>query len=418
MLKKKPKFLSPLRINPKNSNNDNNGYRIINSLKKVKPKSPKYFESNGPLSDRNDISQSLSIPINVDINPLKSQMPYIPNKERQKAETNFINLINALVNSKKTNANDNFFLNKKPNDIPYKPKGYNYYEYIRMHPIIINEDENNEYSKIINGLQKKIETEKDNNIIQINKNYKNLNGLPLDKKDINIPLTEENEKNKINPILSKSYKHLNTINNNNNYEGDDIFKNERKVHKTIDYEDNTSRRKIINNIFPNINDRPINKNNNYNNKQKDYKQSDIFYLINDNLSKNKSSEQYLFKKNYMPPKIENEKKTSIIEIGWLPNFKSNKSRIGCSSVAFNIISPGLKNTSPMKKDIDLLNKNNFEKPPLMSEYVDISKPGDTPQRQDYYDKLNENKNVFHKKNYCAAYNDLHHEYKDLINNAF
>ena len=88
------------------------------------------------------------------------------------------------------------------------------------------------------------------------------------------------------------------------------------------------------------------------------------------------------------------------------------------SVAFIIISPGLKNTSPMKKDIDLLNKNNFEKPPLMSEYVDISKPGDTPIRQDYYDKLNENKNVFHKKNYCAAYSDLHHEYKDLINKLF
>ena len=120
----------------------------------------------------------------------------------------------------------------------------------------------------------------------------------------------------------------------------------------------------------------------------------------------------------MPPKIENDKKTSIIKVGWIPNFQSNKSRIGCSSVAFNIISPGLKNTSPMKKDIDLLNKNNFEKPPLMSEYVDISKPGVTPTRPDYYDKLNENKNVFHKKNYCAAYNDLHHEYKDLINNLF
>ena len=413
-----PKFLSPLKNNSKSSNNENSTYRIINSLKKIKPKNLKYYEPKGPLSDRNSISHSLSISNNIDNSPLKNQMSYIPNKERQKAENNFINLINALVNSKKTSIIDNNFFNKKQNNIPYKPKGYNYYEYIRMHPIIINEDENNIYSKIVNDLQKKTEKEESNNNNQMNKSYKNSNSLSIDKKYNNIPLTEGNDKIKINPILSKSYKNLNTINNNNNKDSNDILNNDRKIHKTIDYDDNYSRRKLINNILPDINNKPINTNDNYNNKQKDYKQSDIFYLINDNLSKNKSSEQYLFKKNYMPPKIDNEKKTSIIKAGWLPKFQSKKSRISCSSVAFNIISPGLKNTSPMKKDIDLLNKNNFEKSPIMSEYVDISKPGDTPIRQDYYDKLNENKNVFHKKNYCAAYNDLHHEYKDLINNLF
>ena len=417
MLKKMPKFLSPLKNNSKISNNENNTYRIINSLKKIKPKNLKYYEPKGPLSDRNSISHSLSISNNIDNSPLKNQMSYIPNKERQKAENNFINLINALVNSKKTSINDNNFFNKKQNNIPYKPKGYNYYEYIRMHPIIINEDENNIYSKIVNDLQKKTEIEKSNNNNQMAKSYKNSNSLTIDKKYNNIPLTEGNDKININPILSKSYKNLNTINNYNK-DSNDILNNDRKIHKTIDYDDNYSRRKIINNILPDIKNKPINTNDNYNNKQKDYKQSDIFYLINDNLSKNKSSEQYLFKKNYMPPKIDNEKKTSIIKAGWLPKFQSNKSRISCSSVAFNIISPSLKNTSPMKKDIDLLNKNNFEKSPIMSEYVDISKPGDTPIRQDYYDKLNENKNVFHKKNYCAAYNDLHHEYKDLINKLF
>ena len=412
-----PKFLSPLKNNSKSSNNENSTYRIINSLKKIKPKNLKYYEPKGPLSDRNSISHSLSISNNIDNSPLKNQMSYIPNKERQKAENNFINLINALVNSKKTSIIDNNFFNKKQNNIPYKPKGYNYYEYIRMHPIIINEDENNIYSKIVNDLQKKTEKEESNNNNQMNKSYKNSNSLSIDKKYNNIPLTEGNDKIKINPILSKSYKNFNAIDNNNK-DSNDILNNDRKIHKTIDYDDNYSRRKLINNILPDINNKPINTNDNYNNKQKDYKQSDIFYLINDNLSKNKSSEQYLFKKNYMPPKIDNEKKTSIIKAGWLPKFQSKKSRISCSSVAFNIISPGLKNTSPMKKDIDLLNKNNFEKSPIMSEYVDISKPGDTPIRQDYYDKLNENKNVFHKKNYCAAYNDLHHEYKDLINNLF
>ena len=184
MLRKKPKFLSPLRNNSNYLNNENRRYKIVNSLKKIKPKSHKDYELNGPLSDRNDISHSLSIQNNIYDNPLKNQMPYIPNKERQKAETNFINLINALANSKKINANEMNIFNKAQNNIPYKPKGYNYYEYIRMHPIIINEDENNIYSKIVNDLQKKTEIEKNNNNNQINKSHKNLNVLTINKKNI------------------------------------------------------------------------------------------------------------------------------------------------------------------------------------------------------------------------------------------
>ena len=72
----------------------------------------------------------------------------------------------------------------------------------------------------------------------------------------------------------------------------------------------------------------------------------------------------------------------------------------------------------MKKDIDVINRNNFDKMHLMSEYIDICKPGEINLREEFNDKLNENKNIFHKKNYCAAYSDLHHEYKDLVNDIF
>ena len=72
----------------------------------------------------------------------------------------------------------------------------------------------------------------------------------------------------------------------------------------------------------------------------------------------------------------------------------------------------------MKKEIDILNKNNFEKPPLISDYINICKPGDTGIRKDFNDIFEENKNVFHRKNYCASYSDLHHEYKDIVNNIF
>ena len=120
-------------------------------------------------------------------------------------------------------------------------------------------------------------------------------------------------------------------------------------------------------------ERLINNNNYSTRNQKDYRKSDIFNLINDDLSKNKSSEKYLFKKNYMPQIIENDKKTSIIRVGWSPKSTRNKSRIGVSSVSFNILNPEVKSISPIKKEIDSMNNNNFEKPPLMSEYINMIK---------------------------------------------
>ena len=72
----------------------------------------------------------------------------------------------------------------------------------------------------------------------------------------------------------------------------------------------------------------------------------------------------------------------------------------------------------MKKDIDLQNKNNFDKPHLMSEYIEMCNPGDSNLRDEFTDKFSKDQNIFHKKNYCAAYNDLYHEYKDLVNNVF
>ena len=402
---------SPERLQSR-SKLDKRKYRII--LKK--PNEPNELNIINSNSERK-INKSFSPSININT-PIKDKMPYIPNIERQKAESNFIKLIKNLVNSRKkekNNLNINIF-NKNQKNIPYKPKGYNYYEYIRENPIIITEDDDNIYSKVVNDLQKNTEINKNNNYNnnEYSKSYKNLNKLTKNKNNLNISSNEDNNEINFNPINSNDKKYFKTIDYNIDNNNEDISKSDRINHKTIDNEDHINKKRLL----PIINNRNNNLIINDNNKQKDYRQSDIFYLINNNLSKNKSSEKYLFKKNYAPQKIENIKKTGINEVGWSPKGEKNKSRIGCSSVAFNILSPDLKHFAPMKKDIDLLNKNNFEKAPLMSEYVDMCKPGDINLRQEFSEKLNENKNVFHKKNYCAAYNDLHHEYKDLINNAF
>ena len=131
--------------------------RYSNSTKK---------DNNNRQNDYNTIDNSYSVrrinilqpktPLNNDLNNIsRDKMSYIPDIERKKAESNFINLVNSLVHRKRNEPNiyDNIFLKSQKSE-PYKPKGYNYYEYIRDHPIIINEDEDNIYSKAVNDLQK------------------------------------------------------------------------------------------------------------------------------------------------------------------------------------------------------------------------------------------------------------------------
>ena len=356
---------------------------------------------------KGNVINSLDTSLNKEkINQLKNYLPYIPNKERQKAEDNFIDLIKAIVNTSNSDKNIISNISVKNNENQrYKPRGYEYYEYILEHPIIIRDLDQNVYSKIIRDIDKKIDNQYD-----LNKENNTLGNK--DKKEY--ALTKKNNLTEANLLSKNQFDYFQTqTNNNKNIE---MHKNnlKNKGNSKINVNDNNKERDDLNNIkrefLPMINEKSP--------KQKDYHKSDIFYLVNDSLSKGKSSEQYLFKPNYSPRKLENSKKTNSNEVGWEPKLEKNKSRIGCSSVAFNIINPELKCLSPMKKEIDILNKNNFEKPPLISDYINMCKPGDTGIRKDFNDIFEENKNVFHRKNYCASYSDLHHEYKDIVNNIF
>ena len=337
------------------------------------------------------------------INKLKSYLPYIPNKDRQKAEDNFIDLIKAIVDSR--NSKQKFVQNisvKNNENERYRPRGYGYFEFIREHPVIIKDLDQNAYSKIIHDINKNIDNKKED------KKENN----PVKNEDIKEnTLSKKNNLTEANLFENKVQYFQIQINNNNERLKNNIL---NKSILKIQINDNNKEKIILENNSQNY--LPIISESKT--KPKDYHKSDIFYLINDSLSKEKTSEKYLFKPNYSPRKLENEKKTNINEVGWTPKLEKNKSRIGCSSVAFNIINPSLQCLSPMKKDIDKINKNNFEKAPLISDYIDMCKPGDTGLRKDFSDLLEENKNAFHRKNYCASYSDLHHEYKDLVNNAF
>ena len=389
------KRIYKINISKENSPYIKNDFKTIDS----------YSQRKRKIINSHNISNDIKNKIKND------KMSYIPDFERRKAESNFIKLINALINTRKKDNNitkyKKYFEDNKK-QIPYKPKGYKHYEYIREHPVIINDDDNNIYSKVINDLKRDIEIDDPYNN-EMNKSYKslNINKLTKGRSILNSPSLEDKNKSKkkLAPIIKNNYENLHTINTDK--KNNDIFKSDRINHISIDCDDVAKSNKLLSNVDNNIYDKI--------NIQKDYKQSDIFNLINDNLSKNKSSEKYLFNKNYYPQTIE---KTSINDIGWSPKGQNYKSRINCSSVPFNILSPNLRSITQIKKDIDVLNHNNFDKIHLMSEFIDMCKPGEINLREEFNDKLNENKNIFHKKNYCAAYSDLHHEYKDLVNEEF
>ena len=198
---------------------DKRQYRYSNSTKK-----DNYNRQN----DYNTIDNSYSVrkvnllqpktPLNNDLNNIsRDKMSYIPDIERKKAESNFINLINSLVHRKRNEPNiyDNIFLKSQKSE-PYKPKGYNYYEYIREHPVIINDDNDNMYFKALNDLQKNPEIDK--NVYNREKSI-HLNKLINNKNPLNISSTEENNRKiKLNPIMTKSqkYVHNKEISNNDN----------------------------------------------------------------------------------------------------------------------------------------------------------------------------------------------------------
>ena len=352
------------------------------------------------------ISSDISEATNKDkINKLKEYLPYIPNKERQKAEDNFIHLIKSIINSEnneKLNALEKNVSVKNNENERYKPRGYGYYELIRKNPIIIRDLDQNVYSKILRDIEN----------FENNNDYQKEKDVTKAKNKKDLSLYKKNNLTEVNIFPNNEFNYFQAKNKNSESQKNmNINKSNLKIQINDNNKEQINSDFYNNQVYlPAINHTSI--------KQKDYHKSDIFYLVNDSLSKEKTSEKYLFKPNYSPRKLENDKKTNINEVGWSPKLEKNKSRIGCSSVAFNIINPELKCLSPMKKEIDSLNKNNFEKAPLISDYIDMCKPGDIRLRKEYNDILNENKTVFHRKNYCASYSDLHHEYKDLVNNVF
>ena len=160
---KRPIGKSPLKsfITGNNKLNLNNNRRNFNSSN-LQNKKNNLTNSNsvrkGSFSSNNEMLAKDKI------NKLKEYMPYIPNKERQRAEDHFIYLIKSIMNAENTDKISdklNKYNSVKTNENErYKPKAYGYYELIRNHPLLIKNIDQNSYSKIMQNINKKRPKEK------------------------------------------------------------------------------------------------------------------------------------------------------------------------------------------------------------------------------------------------------------------
>lgn len=269
--------------------------------------------------------------------------------------------------------------NNKRNDC-YKPMGFSYIDYIIKHPLLVHKE------KIFS---------KNNN-----------------KPPIMIKLNESNN-NKMK-ILNK-VKSVPDINSSN----------------STDFNFNDTNSKIMDGGIKNTNITNNNyyikkNNNNLLYERHNYLRSDIFNLKDDDYFKKKCFDKfYVF-----PPKVNNssfllssgENNKSNITTNNIINNSNNRNKkmchLCCTSVPFNILCPENKSFAAYRKEVEKERKGKYYRKSPLSFADHAVKLGSKNISKDYLKLIHENKNVFHKKSYCASFADLHREYKELINKMY
>lgn len=140
-----------------------------------------------------------------------------------------------------------------------------------------------------------------------------------------------------------------------------------------------------------------------------YRQSDIFFLKNDENSKNKSGEKTLFK--IIPP----FKYTTSRESNSMWNPKNRMpSLLNHSSSEAHLLNPSIQNISQTKKQIDEkykemnISQNVANKKKGFSEFIDLSRVSAPHLNYDYLSIYNKDQNTFAKRNnVCSDFNDMY-----------
>ena len=169
----------------------------------------------------------------------------------------------------------------------------------------------------------------------------------------------------------------------------------------------------------------------YLNEYRDYQNSDIFNIKNDNQNLSKSGEKYLFKN------IDRNKYNITRESNsqWKLANNNIPTLINSSSKDYNILSSNSKGISLSKEKIfiecenkkdknsKMINNVNYMNPKYrqkgLTEFIDITRNGASNIDKDYINSYSNNPKCFFKNDeVCSSFYNIHFRYKDICKKPF
>jgi hypothetical protein len=143
-----------------------------------------------------------------------------------------------------------------------------------------------------------------------------------------------------------------------------------------------------------------------------YKESDIFFQKNDENSRAKTGEKYLFRSIQKPYNSISQSNSQWIDKNAYPNL------LGHSSIGFHILNPSIKNITRTKQEI-LSETGTVNKQKSLCEFIDLNRVSCANPNKEYQNAMNNTSRPFHKTaNVCGAYLDLHKDYRNLSDRPF
>ncbi len=154
-----------------------------------------------------------------------------------------------------------------------------------------------------------------------------------------------------------------------------------------------------------------------NSKNNLFLKSDIFNK-NDEISKLKSSEKYIFNKNHNAHRVFTTSSKSNSE--WVA-MKAEPSLLNHTSTAFHPLNPGIKNISRTKDEImkTTIDFNPIHRQKMLCEYTDITRVSGPKPLKDFRKVYKNNNFAFNRtSDLCTTYLDNFKNYKNLIGEPF
>ena len=149
-------------------------------------------------------------------------------------------------------------------------------------------------------------------------------------------------------------------------------------------------------------------------------ESDIFNIQDNEVSRSKSGERYLFK----PNKIESYTASRESNSNWSPK-NTMPTLLNYTSTNWSLLNPANKSNSKTKEEIvneyklQNVNNNPMKRQKGFCEFIDLCRVGAPNPNKTYLESMSKTQECFRKRSdICATYDDIHHMYKDICAKPF